>query len=233
IVSFLLLTLYPAIKGVVMSFQRVLPGQNIYIGLSNFKKVMNPTFFKSLENTTLYVIFTVIILTIMPIILAVLLNSHLTKFKTLFRASLFVPSLASVIVAGITFRLMFGESDTAVANQVLSFFGMESMDWRYNSWSAIFLMVMLASWRWMGVNILYYLAALQNIPYELYEASDIDGANFIQKFFSVTLPQIKPIIIFVVTISIINGFRLFEESFVFWETNSPGDIGLSVIGFIY
>lgn len=233
ILSFLVLTLYPAIKAIIMSFQRVLPGQNTFIGLANYKNVMNPTFYRALQNTSLYVIFTVIILTIVPLLLAVLLNSTLIKYKMFFRASLFIPALASVIVAGITFRLIFGESDSSAANQFISILGMDAIDWRYNSWSAIFLMVLLASWRWMGVNILYFLAALQTIPNELYEASDIDGANQSRKFFHITLPQIKPIIIFVVTISIINGFRLFEESFVFWETNSPGDIGLSVIGFIY
>lgn len=233
IISFLLLTLFPAIKAVIMSFQTVLPGQTIFIGLSNYERIFNPTFYKALTNTTIYVIATVLILTVMPIILSVILNSKLVKFKTIFRASLFIPALTSIIVAGTIFRMMFGESDSAVANQVINFLGLESIDWRFKSWSAIFLMVILASWRWMGVNILYFLAALQNIPNELYEAADIDGANVFHKFFYVTLPQLKPIIIFVMTISIINGFRMFEESFVFWEMNSPGNIGLSVVGYIY
>lgn len=233
IISFLILTLYPTIQAFIMSFQRVLPGNVEFIGLSNYKRIFNPTFFQALQNTTLYVIFTVIILVAIPILLAVFLDSKLVRFKTIFRASLFIPSLTSVIVAGTIFRMMFGESDTTVANQVIGFFGMDPIEWRYNSWSAMFLMVLLASWRWMGVNILYFLAALQSVPKELYEAAEIDGANVFQKFKSVTLPFLKPITIFVVTISIINGFRMFEESFVFWETSSPGNIGLSVIGYIY
>ena len=233
LISFLILTLYPTIQAFIMSFQRVLPGNVEFIGLSNYKKIFNPTFFHALQNTTVYVILTVIILVAIPILLAVFLDSKLVRFKTIFRASLFIPSLTSVIVAGTIFRMMFGESDTAVANQVIGFFGLDAIEWRYNSWSAMFLMVLLASWRWMGVNILYFLAALQNVPKELYEAAEIDGANVFQKFISVTLPFLKPITIFVVTISIINGFRMFEESFVFWETSSPGNIGLSVIGYIY
>lgn len=233
ILSFLLLTLYPTIQAFIMSFQRVLPGNVEFIGLSNYERILNPTFFLALKNTTLYVIFTVVILVVIPILLAVFLDSKLVRFKTIFRASLFIPSLTSIIVAGTIFRMMFGESDTAVANQVVTFFGLEAIDWRYNSWSAMFLMVTLASWRWMGVNVLYFLAALQNVPKELYESADIDGANVFKKFRYVTLPFLKPITIFVVTISIINGFRMFEESFVFWETSSPGNIGLSVIGYIY
>ncbi|MGD6943012.1 carbohydrate ABC transporter permease [Cytobacillus gottheilii] len=233
IISFLLLTLYPAIQAVVMSFQRVLPGERQFIGWSNYERIFNPTFYRALENTTIYVILTVLVLTVLPIIFAVLLDSKIIRFKTLFRASLFIPSLTSVIVAGTIFRMMFGESDAAVANQVLGFLGLEAVDWRYNSWSAMFLMVILCSWRWMGVNILYFLAALQNVPKELYEAAEIDGANVFQKFYYVTLPFLKPITIFVVTISIINGFRMFEESFVFWETSSPGNIGTTVVGYIY
>lgn len=233
ILSFALLTLYPAIQGIIMSFQRVLPGQVTFVGLSNYERLLNPVFFRALTNTTLYVIFTVLILTIIPIFLAIFLDSKFVRFKTLFRAALFIPALTSTIVGGMIFRLMFAEQDTAVANQLIGLFGIDPLQWRYTGWAAIFLMVMLASWRWMGVNLLYFLAALQNVPEELYEAADIDGASTWKKMWYITIPQMKPIIIFVSTISIIGGFRMFEESFVFWESGSPGNIGLSVVGYIY
>ncbi|MCT2535395.1 sugar ABC transporter permease [Aquibacillus koreensis] len=233
IISFLVLTVYPAIRGIIMSFQSVLPGQVNFVGLANYDRVFNPTFYKALTNTTIYVILTVSILTILPIILAVILDSRFIKLKTIFRASLFMPALASTIVAGMIFRLMFGETDTAAANQLLNWLGMESVDWKFNAWSGMFLMVMLCVWRWLGVNILYFLAALQTVPKELYEAAEIDGASIFKKFWYVTLPFLKPVTIFVVTISIINGFRMFEESFVFWEAGSPGNIGLTVVGYIY
>ncbi|RSL34869.1 sugar ABC transporter permease [Salibacterium salarium] len=233
VISFLLLFLYPMIQAFVMSFQQVLPGQTTFIGFDNYERLLNPTFYRALLNTSVYVLFTVLILVAAPVVLAVFLNSKLLKFKNFFRASLFVPALTSVIVAGVIFRMMFGESDSAVANEVLGFFGISPIEWRYGSISGMFLMVLLASWRWMGVNILYFLAGLQNVSDELYEAADIDGANPIQKFFYVTLPSLKPVIIFVSTISIINGFRMFEESFVFWQANSPGNIGLTVVGYIY
>lgn len=233
ILSFLLLTLYPTFKAINMSFHRILPGESTFIGLENYKRILNPTFLKALTNTTIYVFLTVLILTVVPIILATLLNSKFVRFKSLFRASLFIPSLTSVIVAGTIFRLMFGESDVAVANQIIDFLGFDTLNWRFERWTAMFLMVLLCCWRWMGVNIIYFLAGLQNIPEELYEASDIDGAGVFQKFRHITLPHLRPITIFVVTISIINGFRMFEESFVFWETNSPGNIGLTVVGYIY
>ncbi|OAS89088.1 MULTISPECIES: carbohydrate ABC transporter permease [Metabacillus] len=233
ILSFLLFSLYPSIKAIIMSFQQVLPGQTTFIGVSNYSRVFNPTFLKALSNTSIYVILTVIILVITPIVLAVLLDSKIVKFKTFFRASLFLPALASTIVSGMVFRLMFGETDTAAANQIMNWLGLGSVDWRYNAWSGMFLMVLLCSWRWMGVNILYFLAALQNVPKELYEAAEIDGASTIKKFYYVTLPFLKPVTIFVTTISVIHGFRMFEESFVFWEAGSPGNIGLTVVGYLY
>lgn len=145
-----------------------------------------------------------------------------------------MPALASTIVAGMIFRLMFGgETDSGAANQILNWLGFDSVDWMFNAWSGMMLMVMLCVWKWLGVNILYFLAALQNVPEELYEASEIDGATIMQKFWYVTLPFLKPVTIFVVTISIINGFRMFEESYVFWPAGSPGNIGLTVVSYIY
>ncbi|WP_026673361.1 carbohydrate ABC transporter permease [Alkalihalobacterium bogoriense] len=233
VLSFLLLSLYPAIQAIIMSFQRVLPGEITFIGLRNYQRILNPTFYTALQNTTVYMVLTVVILVSIPMLLAVLLNSKVVKFRILFRTSLFLPALTSVIVAGMVFRLMFAESDTAVANQIINWVGLDSVDWRYNAWSGMFLMVVLASWRWMGINILYFLAALQNVPKELYEAAEIDGANTLQKFFYVTLPFLKPVTIFVATISIIGGFRMFEESFVFWTSGSPGNIGLTIVGYLY
>ncbi|PRO67316.1 carbohydrate ABC transporter permease [Alkalicoccus urumqiensis] len=233
ILSFLVLTLYPFISAINMSFQRVLPGQTEYIGLANYDRVFNPVFFTALQNTTVYVIWTVVILTLVPMVFAVFLNHRLIRFTNFFRASIFIPALTSVIVAGTIFRMIFGESDAAFANQVLQVFGMEPIEWRYSAGTAMFLMVALACWRWMGVNVLYYLAALQNVSHDLYEAADIDGANAWQKFRHVTFPAIKPIFIFLSTITTINGFRMFEESFVFFETTSPGNIGLTIVGYIY
>ncbi|MDY7220682.1 sugar ABC transporter permease [Halalkalibacterium halodurans] len=233
ILSFLFLYLYPFFSAVNMSFQRVLPGQTTYIGLSNYERVFNPTFFTAFQNTTVYVIVTVLVLTFIPMIFAIFLNSRLMKFSNAFRAGLFIPALTSVIVAGTIFRMIFGDSDQAIANQFLSFIGLSPIEWRYGAASGMFLMVILASWRWIGVNVLYYLAALQNVNHDLYEAADIDGANTWQKFRHVTFPAIKPIMIFLSTITIINGFRMFEESFVFWGTSSPGNIGLTMVGYIY
>jgi len=233
IISFSILTLYPAVQAFIMSFQRILPGQVEFIGLSNYKRLFNPVFFKAFSNTLIYTLLTLLILIPIPMIIAVILNSKLVKFKTAFRSSLFIPSLTSVVVAGLIFRLIFAESDMAVANQILSFFGVDSIVWTTNRWSAMFLMVTLASWRWMGVNVLYYLAGLQSIPSEMYESADIDGASTFQKFKNITMPFLKPVTSFVTVITIIGGFRVFEESYVFWEAGSPGNIATTLVSYLY
>ncbi|WP_050183797.1 carbohydrate ABC transporter permease [Domibacillus robiginosus] len=233
ILSFLFLFLYPLVSGVVLSFQSVLPGQTTFIGLSNYERILNPTFFKALSNTTIYVVLTTSLLTIFPIILAVLLNSKFTRFADLFRAAIFIPALTSTIVAGVIFRLMFGESEDGLANTVIGFLGFDPVEWRFGAVSGMFLMVLLCSWKWLGVNILYFMAGLANVPKELYEAAEMDGAGVFHKFRHITIPLLKPITIYVVTISIIHGFRMYEESYVFWQDSSPGNIGLTIVGYIY
>ena len=233
ILLFLVFFLYPIIRTIIMSFQSVLPGEVSFIGFENYQRLLNPTFFKALLNTAEYTFWTLLILIPLPLILAVLLNSKFVMFRNLFRAAFFIPALTSTIVAGIIIRLIFGESDTAMMNSLLIKLGFSPQAWMSNEHTAMFLMVLLASWRWLGVNILYYLAGLQNVPKEIYEAAEMDGASHFQKFRHITLPSLKPVTIYVLTISIISGFRMFEESFVFWQNNSPGDIGLTIVGYIY
>lgn len=229
----LVLTIYPAIQAFIMSFQRILPGQVEFIGLANYRRLLNPVFYQAFSNTTMYTVLTLLVLIPLPVILAIFLNSDLVKFRTLYRSALFVPSLVSVVVAGLIFRLIFAESDTSVANQIIGLFGIEPIVWTTQRWSALFLMVLLATWRWLGVNIIYFLAGLQNIPDEMYESAEIDGANGFQKLINITLPFLKPITTFVVTITIIGGFRVFEESYVFWEASSPGNIATTLVTYLY
>src|SRR5699024_350981 len=131
LISFLILTFYPTIQAFIMSFQKILPGEVSFIGLSNYERIVNSTFYQALTNLT------VVILVTIPIILAVVLDSKVVKFKTIFRSALFIPTLTSTVVAGIIFRLVFAESDLAVANQIIGWFGLGPIDWQYNGWSGM------------------------------------------------------------------------------------------------
>jgi len=234
IITFLLFFLYPMISAVIMSFQDFAGfGEVSFVGLKNYRNLLNPHYYSALRVSFLYTFLTIAILVPMPLVLAVFLNNSLLRGRNVFRSSLFMPALTSVIVGGMFFRFALGTQPTALFNQIIGFFGQEPIKWLQGKWTGMFAMVMLCVWRWTGVNIVYFLAGLQGIPAELYESADIDGANSIQKFFKITIPSLKPVIIFVTTISVFGGFSMFAESFAYWTSRSPGDVGLTLVAYIY
>lgn len=234
IVSFLLFFAYPIYSTIVMSFQEVLPGATKFIGTANYENLFNATFMKAMMNSSIYTVLTIAVLIPLPLVLAVLLNARVMVLKNLLRATLFIPALVSVVVAGTIFRLIFGELDGSLLNTIVQFLGYESRSWLGKPSTAMMSLVVLALWRWMGVNLVYFLAGLQNIPSELYESADIDGANKYDKFFKITLPLLKPITIYVFTISIYGGLSMFVESYMMWAGNrSPNDMGLTIVGYLY
>jgi arabinosaccharide transport system permease protein len=230
--------LYPLVSTVIMSFQEIVPGQTRFIGLLNYERLMNPFMYTAVWNSFRYTVFTILILIPVPILLAVMLNNPRNPANAIFRAALFIPTLVSVVVAGTIIRLLFAASPSAVVNTVLGLFKVKPSDWVMGgSTSAMVLLVGMATWRWTGVNIIYYLSGLQNIPQELYEAANIDGASASYRFFHITIPLLKPTIIFLTTISIFGGFAMFEESYILWVGllggGSPNNVGLTMVGYLY
>ncbi|MFA7118299.1 MAG: sugar ABC transporter permease [Sphaerochaetaceae bacterium] len=217
-----------------MSFQKVAVTGNTFRGLGNYRILMNPVFFKALKNSAFYTIVTLCLMIPVPLVLAAMLNSKLVKGKTIFRGMMFIPALTSVVVAGTIFRLIFGEMSGSFANNVVGFFGYGPLIWLRKPvtvWIALFL---LCLWRWTGVNMMYYLAGLQQIPSDLYESAEVDGANFIQKFFHITIPMLKPTTIYVLTISIYGGMSMFTESYILFNGNSStNNVGLTIVGYLY
>ena len=165
---------------------------------------------------------------------ATLLNSKLMKKPGLFKSIYFIPALTSVVVAGTIFRLMFGEMNTSLANQIIAAFGMSPIKWLKGEWTSYFALLLLACWRWTGVNILYFLAGLQSISTDIYEAASIDGASKWQQFVKISFPLVKPTTVYVLTISIYAGLSMFTESYMLWKgNNSPQNIGLTIVGYLY
>lgn len=234
VLSLAIFFVYPVISTFIMSFQEVLPGQTHFIGLDNYRNLWDDSFYTALWNSSKYTFWTILVLIPLPLVLAVFLNSKLMKWSAFFRSTLFLPALTSVVVAGIVFRLVFGSLDNSVMNTFRHAFGFETINWLGSSASGMLVLVVLATWRYLGINIIYYMSALQSIPSELYESASIDGANTWNKFWRITLPLLKPISIYVITISIYGGYSMFTESFILWSGNhSPNDIGLTMIGLLY
>jgi len=236
IISFLVFLAYPLVQAFMLSFQQLVPFTHYveWVGLDNFVRVINDQrFFSALWNVARYTFWTCIILIPIPMFIAFIVNSRFTKCKNLIRSLLFVPVLTSTIIAGIVFQHMFSSEPTGAFNEIIGLFGFEPTRWLHRAGTAMFALVSIAVWRWTGVNMIYFLSGLNNVPAELYESAEVDGANGMQKFFFITTPMLRPIIIFVLTISITAGFSLFNEAYVFWGVTSPNDIGTTIVILIY
>jgi arabinosaccharide transport system permease protein len=119
-------------------------------------------------------------------------------------------------------------------NSGLAFLGIPALRWLETANMAIPAMLLMAVWRWTGLNMIYFTSGLANISQDLYDAAAIDGANGLQRFFYITVPLLRPIIIFVMTLTLIGGFQLFVEPFILWTGGaSPGQGGLSIVVFLY
>lgn len=227
----------PLGRSVLMSTQEVLYGQSTFIGLDNYQRLWrDDIFWKALFNSIRYMVLTLLILIPIPLVLAALVNSRIgsTRIKAFFKASMFVPALTSVVVAGIVFRLIFAESDSAMMNQVAEFFGFGPVRWLREDVTGLVALLALALWRWAGVNMMYFLAGMQAIPSEYYEAASMDGASKFRQFIHITVPNIKPTLVYVVTISVYGGLAMFLESFMLYAgNNSPNNQGLTVVGYLY
>ena len=234
VIFFVVVYLYPLIMTIIMSFQKIDgPNHREFIGLKNYMKLDTRDFRLALQTSGRYAFWDLLVLTIVPLLIACILHSGLVKGSSFFKSLFFIPSLTSIIVAGIVFRLAFGTLETATMNRVMTALGQKPIKWLSYADSGNFVLILLTLWRWNGVNIVYYLSGLQSIPTDYYEAAQIDGANAIQKFFHVTLPGIKPVLIYVITITVLGGFSMFTESVALWQQNNAGGVGRTIVGYMY
>jgi len=221
---------------IVMSFQSVNIGDIHFIKFENYRMLFsNSSFPIAIRNSITYTILTLIVLIPFPMLFAVMLNSKSMRGSDFFRGILFLPLLCSIVVAGFTFRFLFNETNASLVNAfIVNVLGGDIIPWTRLRWPAMSLLVILATWRWTGINIVYFLSGLNSIPVELYEACDMDGANAWQRLRCLTIPLLKPTLIYVLTISIYGGLAMFVESQMIWAgKSSPNNIGLTIVGFIY
>lgn len=227
----------PLVRAFVISGQEVLYGDATFVGLDNYRRVMGDrVFWQAMFNSLRYMVLTLVLLIPVPMVLAAVVNARLgsERVKAVFKSSMFVPALTSVVVAGIVFRLMFAESGSGLMNQVVGFFGFGPIRWLREDVPGLVALLALAMWRYTGVNMMYFLAGMQSIPTEYYEAASIDGAGKVQQFLRITVPNLKPTLVYVTTISIYGGLAMFLESYMLYAGNgSPNNQGLTVVGYLY
>lgn len=235
ILSFLLFWIYPLMSTGMMSFQEIMPTGTEWVGLNNFKKLLKDTVFHTaILNSFEYMALTLVLLIPFPMLFAVLIDSRLVKAKGFWKACLYVPALTSVVISGTLFRLMFSEYPTGQMNVLTTALGLGTFKWLKMKATGLTALLIICCWRWTGVNMLYFISGLKSIDTSLYESADIDGATAWQKFRFVTVPLLKPTIIYVITISVYAGLSMFMESYMLWAgPDSPNNIGLTIVGYLY
>lgn len=235
IISLLVFWAYPLISGIVMSFQDVSFGGSDWVGIKHYIKLSQDSYFRTaVLNSLEYMVLTLLLMVPIPMLLAVLLESRLTKARGVWKVIMYIPALTSVVISGMLFRLMFSEGDSGQMNQLLQALGSSSIPWLKSKGTAWCALLLLCVWRWTGVNMLYYVSGLKSIDNSIYESGEIDGANGWQKFRYLTLPMLRPTTVYVITISVFAGLSMFLESFMLWNGNSsPKNIGLTIVGYLY
>ncbi|GGV22148.1 MULTISPECIES: sugar ABC transporter permease [Streptomycetaceae] len=197
------------------------PGsQGQWVGLENYRKLLDdPFFLNALKNTVGIGVLSTVPQLLLALVLAHLLNYRM-RGRTLFRLGVLLPNVTSVAAVTLIFVQLFGR-DYGLINWTLGLFGVEHIDWQagtLSSWTAISAIV---TWRWTGYNALIFLAAMQAVPFELYEAAAIDGASRWRQFRSITVPMLRPTILFSVIVSTIGALQLFGEPMLFGQQQDP------------
>ncbi|MBW4656380.1 MAG: sugar ABC transporter permease [Kaiparowitsia implicata GSE-PSE-MK54-09C] len=183
-----------------------------WVGVRNYwRLVLSPDFWQVLGNTVYFTVATVIPSLVLPLGLAVLLN-HTVALRDVLRTAYFIPSITSLVAVGLGFRWLF-QNDGPV-NGLLSQIGVEPIPWLGSATWAMPVLILLSVWKQIGFNMVVFLAGLQTIPQSRYEAAELDGANGWQQFWHITLPGLRPTLIFAAVTTAIFTLRSFEQPYV-------------------
>ena len=238
---FALLTLvfvaYPLIQSAVLAMQQTYgPGTKTFVGTRNFTDAAaDPVFWTALRNTMIYTLGSLFIQLPLALALALALNSPRLRGRSGYRLIFFSPQLMGLVFVSILAALMF-EKQAGLINQSLHTLtgGLWSLDFPWLESHVMATLILISLWMYVGFNMIYFLAALQNVDHALIEASAIDGANSWHRFRHVVLPAIRPVGTFVVMLSMIGSLQLFELPFVLLEgTGGPRNQGLTVVMYLY
>jgi ABC-type sugar transport system permease subunit len=218
-ILFLVFGAYPVVFSFVSSFfNGKLIGQKPpeFVGLDNYLNVLtvDPFFGLAVVNTVVLLVFGSLVQHLIALPLAIVVNGPLVKAKEALKTAFFLPYITSTVSVVVIFGNLF-DTNFGLVNWILSLFGQPPVHWGAEEGGIKIVLSTLLNWKYIGWNMVIYLAGLQAIPQDLYEAAAMDGAGTFRRHWSVTLPQLSPIIFLAVSLSIIGGMQLFEEPFVF------------------
>jgi ABC-type sugar transport system permease subunit len=226
---------YPVLNGFWMSLHSEPRGSTRnWIGLRNYGDlIQDDRFHHALRNTALYTLGSVFIIVPVALLIALALNVNRLYFLGFWRMAFLLPLVVGAPVIAIMFVLVFEESYGLLNNYVLSPLGIPSVAWLRDPTWALPSIILVGLWRYVGINGLYFLVGLSNIPRDFYEAAALDGASRWEIFRSITLPLLRPVMLFVVVIAIIGSSKLFAEPLILFGGPGPSDAALTVMIYLY
>ncbi len=222
----------PFFDTIILSFKDF--SSNIYnpgwVGLDNYISLMKSAeFYKVVLNTFIFLFVAVPLLSTIPLILAIIINQKI-KGITIYKLLIYLPVIVSIVVAAIAFKWLFAQS--GILNYFVSLLGGKPIGWLTEPDFALFSVIIVTVWKGIGYYMMIYLSALMSAPKDLYEACDVDGANFIQKHLTVSIPHLMPTIALVTTISSISALKVFAEIYVMTK-GGPLNSSKTIVYYIY
>lgn len=233
IILILTFVFYPMIQAFITSFQSGAGNNLSFAGIDNYKRLLTDTTFrKALVNTMTYLVVQVPIMILLALAISSMLNNKKLKFKGFFRTAIFLPCVTSLVAYSIIFKSLFATD--GFVNAVLMKLNLiaDPIAWITDPVWAKILIILAITWRWVGYNMVFYLSGLQGIDDSIYEAAEIDGAGAFQKFKSITLPLLKPIILFTTINSTIGTLQLFDEPMNITQ-GGPANATITISQYIY
>jgi len=237
VIGVLVFAIYPMIGALVLSFQKSASSfGGEWIGLSNYKFVISDSiFWKSLYNTVYMGVLAVILGVSFSFILATFIhNIPWLQWRNFFKGVYFLPNVVSLVATSILFQFLFNPGKEGLLNFVLGWGGMDPIGWFTNPSFSRFSIVLMTLWGMLGYNTIIFIAALTSVPRDLYEAAEVDGANWFKKWLYITVPYLKPIILFMVIISTISAMKRFTDVWLIGGTaGNPAGSLMTVVLYIY
>lgn len=237
LILFLTFGAYPILKSLLLSFYATNgPKSAVFVGLQNFTFLLSdPDFHTAVWNTAVFTFWSVFLQLPLSLGLALLLNSVWVKGREILRLAFFSPNLLGQVFVGVLFSVLF-IPQYGLVNRFLHAIAGIPLDtkWLANPNLVMPALVLTSLWMYVGFNMIYFLAALQAVDKDLYEAAIVDGANAWHQFWAVTLPGIKPVAVFVLVMSTIGSFQLFELPWIMLNNSSgPDQAGLTIVMYLY
>ena len=225
--------IWPILHSLSLSFHNTRIRPSVFDLSANWGRLaIDPAFANALKNSLIIMGVQVPIMIVLAIILAMMLNSPLLRAKGIMRFAFFAPVVVSEVAYAAVFRLIFN-ADFGIINKMLDVIGIDRIAWFSDPTAAMAVIIMAVTWRWVGYNAIIILSGLQSIPDDIYEAAELDRASKTKQFFFITLPLLKPVVIFCAVLSIIGSLQLFTEPFLITQRGGPGGATETLGIFIY